>query len=411
MRVLIISQFYHPEPVPKPNELAEALVSRGHTVTTITGFPNYPGGRLYPGWRIRPWTVDIVNGVRVVRVPIFPDHSHSALRRVINYGSFAATASVLGPLLSGPLDVVYAWHPPTTTGIPAWLLSRLRRVPLLYAVHDLWPENVIATDMMREGPATRLMEWLELFVYRRAKAVGVVSPGFVEHLKRKGVPASKIHVLTDWADEQVYRPLPADMALADELGMVGKFNVVYGGQIGYAQALHTVVEAADRLRQHPDLQFILAGDGLDKAPLEEEATRRGLANVRFLGWQAPERMARIYALADALLVTLKDQPVFRLGIPSKTYAYMACGKPLLMALSGVAAELVEEAGAGVACSPEDPDALAARCIELLRMPEEHRASMGRAARELYRKRFSKQVGVDAHERLLLELSGRGSWRG
>ena len=219
MRIIILSQYYAPEPIPKPHELAHGLRDRGHRVTVVTGFPNYPIGKLYPGYALRPWSVTIANGVRVVRLPLFPDHSASTRRRIVNYTSFGLSGALLGPWLCGAADVLYVWHPPLTIGLAALAISLARRVPFVYAVHDLWPEMAVAAGMLKEGPVVRMLERFERFVYRRAAVVGVVSPAFVDHLAAKGVPREKMEVLTDWVDDSLYRPVPADPQLAEQLGI------------------------------------------------------------------------------------------------------------------------------------------------------------------------------------------------
>jgi colanic acid biosynthesis glycosyl transferase WcaI len=406
MKVVILSQFYAPEPLPKPHHLAEGLRERGHEVTVLTGFPNYPSGRLYPGYRLRPWSVEMVHGVRTVRLALYPDHSASSLRRIWNYASFAATASTLGPALCGTPDAMYVFHPPSTVGVAACLISWFRRVPFVYEVADLWPEAVVASGMMKSPFAGALVERVEHAVCARASAVAAVTPGIAEHLERDGVARHKLHVITDWADERVYRPVPPDPALAERLGMAGRFNVVFGGQVGLVQRLDTVVEAAAVLRPHPAIQFVIAGDGIDRARLMRASADRNLTNLRFLGQLPAEEMPRLYALADVLLVHLSAQAIFHLSVPAKTYAYMACEKPVLMAADGAAAELIRASGAGLACAPEDPGALAETVLEFFRMPPESRAGLGRRGREMFTRQYSRAVGVTRCEALLTAIAAR-----
>ncbi len=192
MRVAILTQYYPPEPIPKPHELARGLAERGHEVVVITAFPNYPAGRLYPGTRVRPWKWDSVDGIRVLRLPLCPDHSRSAVRRVLNYGSFALTAASLGSVLGGRVDAMFAEHPPLTIGLAAWFLGRVRRIPFLYGVNDLWPESIEATGMVRNQGFLRFIGRLERFVYKRAAAIAVISNGIKQNLVGKGVPPEKV---------------------------------------------------------------------------------------------------------------------------------------------------------------------------------------------------------------------------
>ena len=407
MKILILTQFYDPEPLPKLHELAHGLHERGHEVTVITGFPNYPYGKLYPGYAMRPWSIDTADGVRVVRLPLYPDHSRSTVRRMANYGSFALSASVLGPWLCGAADVMYVWDPPLTIGMAALAIGMARRVPFVYAVHDLWPEMPLAAGMLEDGAVVRMLERFGRFVYRRAAVVGVVSPAFVDHLAAKGVPREKIEVLTDWVDEALYRPVPADPSLAARLGTTGRFNVVFGGQLGVAQHLETVLDAARLLESRPEVQLLLVGDGVEQARLERRAADMGLGNVRFTGRFPAAEMPAVYALADVLLIHLQADPAFRMSIPGKTYPYMACGKPVLAAVAGVTADIIRDATAGLTCPPEDAEAMAEAVVRLLEMPAEERVRMGESARRAAVAKYARGVVLDEHERVLASARTMG----
>src|SRR3989304_10616744 len=166
VRIAILTQYYPPEPIPKPHELARGLAERGHEVIVITGFPNYPAGKLYPDTRLRLWRWEILDGIRILRLPLYPDHSRSVVRRALNYGSFAVAAALFGSVLGGPVEVIFAEHPPLTIGLAAWVIGRLRRVPFLFAVNDLWPESVEATGMVRSSRVLDNLGRLERLVYR-----------------------------------------------------------------------------------------------------------------------------------------------------------------------------------------------------------------------------------------------------
>ncbi len=412
MRVLILTQYYPPEPIPKPHELARGLTERGHKVTVITGFPNYPAGKLYPNTHLRLWKWESVDGIRVLRLPLYSDHSPSAVRRVLNYGTFAVSAVLLGSVLSGPVDAIFAEHPPLTTGLAAWILGRVRRARFLFAVNDLWPESVEATGMVQNRHFLRWMGRLERFVYRRAAAIAVISNGIKQNLIGKGVPPQKVHVVPHWADESLYRPVPPDPELAQDLGMAGRFNVVFAGQLGLAQGLDVVLDAADELADIPDVQFIMVGDGTDAERLRRVAGERGLNNVRFLGHQPAAQMPHIFAISDVLLVHLRDDPLFRITIPSKTIAYMACGRPVLMAVEGDAADVIRTAGAGVTCRSGDAKDLIETVRQLRSMDRAELEKMGRAGREAFLASFSQGVLLDRYEAILSGLvmhkDGRGA---
>ncbi len=411
MRILIHSYFYDPEPIPMPHELAVSLAERGHQVQVITSFPSYPHGALYDGYKQRPWQKETMDGIPVLRLPLMIDHSSSSMRRILSYGSFMLSSCFMGPFGSGPADVMYVWHPPLSVGVSAWIIGMMKRVPFVYGVHDLWPEAILATGMVKSGKIIYSLRKLEKLVYNRANAITVVSPGYRDNLIGKGVPASKITVLTDWANEHIYQPVEPDPKLGEELQMTGRFNVVFGGNMGLAQSLGTVVEAAELLTSHPQIQFIFAGDGVHRETLESMVSSRKLDNVRFLGLQPSSQMPHIYALSDVLLAHFKRDPLFEISIPAKIFAYMACGQPILMASKGNASEVVEGAGAGISCPAEDPQAMAQAVLDLYNMTPEQRAAMGIAGRRAFLKSYSRDVLVQKHEELLLQVSGGSKRQG
>ncbi len=406
MRVLTLSQWYIPEPDIKIHLLAQDLAARGHQVTSITGFPNYPQGRIYPGYRQRFWQWERKDGMRVLRLPLYPDHSRSKVHRTLNYLSFAASAALLGPALCGPADVMWVYHPPLTVGIPAWWIGLLRRVPFIYEIQDMWPETMAATRMISNGLVVDWLGKLAKFVYQRAAAITVISPGFKQNLIAKGVPSEKIHVISNWADEEIYRPVSPDLTLADRHKLRGRFNVIYGGNLGAAQAMGNVLAAAALLRDLPEVQFVLIGDGVDEAALRRQATEQGLDNVHFVGRQPVERMPYFFALADVLLIHLRRDPLFEITIPGKTIAYLACGRPILGVVAGDAADVVQDAGAGLICPPEDPAALAQAVRDLFAMPAEQREAMGQAGRRAFLENYTRQVLVDRYEALFQEVMQR-----
>jgi colanic acid biosynthesis glycosyl transferase WcaI len=407
MKILILSQYYGPEPLPKAQDLAEGLRDHGHEVTVMTGFPNYPSGKVYPGYRMRPWAVETAHSLKIIRLVLYPDHSTSRMRRIANYVSFALAASIIGPFLCGRPDVMFVLHPPLTIGVAAWVLSRLKRMPFVYGVADLWPDAVVASGMLSNSRMIGVLKRLERFVYARAQAVAGVSPGMAVRLAERGVDRNKLHVISDWADERVYMPRPPDSALAHRLGMRGKFNILFAGQLGLVQKLDTVLQAAQILKPHAAIQFVIAGDGVERARLEQEARDRDLTNVRFVGRVPSADMPSVCALADVLLVHLSAHPTFRVSIPGKAYAYMACAKPVLMAVGGDAAELIRSSGAGLTCPPENPEAMAEAVLRFFRMPGAEREAMGLRGRECFVQGFSRSVVLRQCETLLESIAHGG----
>ncbi len=410
MRLLFLSMHYRPEPCDtRTSELAAALAAKGHQSTALTSFPNYPYGRVYDGYRQRPWRVETIDGVKVIRVPMFPDHSRSAKRRALSYLSFWASASSLGPALARRPDLLWIHHPPLTTAVAGAWLARLMRVPFVLEIQDIWPETLVSSGMVREGRLTQAVSRVCRSLYRRAGAIVVTSTGMADNLARKGVPESKVHVLPQWADEEIYRPLPRDEEFGERFGLKRAFNVMFAGNIGAAQNLETMVQAAALLRNEPDVRFVVLGDGLELARLRQMVDGLGLENVSFLGQHPKESMPMFFAWADALLLHLRDDPLFSIMVPNKVQAYMACGRPLLCAMKGDAAAFIAQSEAGVVTSPEDPRAMADGVLRLKSASIEERERMGAQGRRAFERLFAKEVLVDRYEALFHSLlAGKGS---
>ena len=408
MRILLLSQWFYPEPGYKGLHFALALQARGHSVQVLTGFPNYPGGKLYPGYRIRLWQREVRQGIPVLRVCLYPSHSRSAVGRALNYLSFALSAAVLGPWLVKPADVAYVYHPPATVGLPALALKYLRGIPFVYDLQDLWPETLAATGMVNGSLALRLVGWWCQLVYRAADRIAVLSPGFRQRLVERGVPADKLRVIHNWT--HTFQWAEPDSTLKDKLA--GKFVVLFAGNLGAAQGLDAVLDAAKLTRdRHTEVCFAFVGSGVEESRLRQRAVAEGLGNVVFLGRRPPEAMGGVYAWASALLVHLRADPLFEITIPSKTQAYLAIGKPILMGVRGDAADLVHAAGAGIVFAPEQPAALAQAVDNILAMPESARESMGVAGRAYYEAHLSMEAGVQAFEEELRRAVGGGAGAG
>jgi colanic acid biosynthesis glycosyl transferase WcaI len=407
MKVLLLTQWYPPEPQKIVSDLAESLHEAGHEVTVLTGFPNFPSGNVYPGYRQSIYQREAYNGVPVVRVPLYPDHSRSALKRALNIASFAGSAALLGTWLTPNVDVIHVIHPPLTVALPSCWLSLLRRVPFTYEIQDMWPETLKATGMVHSEWAMRAIGWLARRVYRRAAAIRVISPGFRSNLIGKGVPKEKIHVISNWVDTEFYRPLPPDERRASELGLAGRFNILFAGMMGAAQGLENVIHAAAELVDLPEIQFVFLGDGNAITTLKEMVREKQLTNVCFLGRHPQEVMPEFFALADAFLLNLSNDPLFKITIPHKTFAYMSCAKPVLAAAEGDPANVITSAEAGFTCSPGDPKALAQIVRRLYALNNEERCRLGGNGRRAAVEQFSRTNIIQQVVRMLESVVWRG----
>lgn len=399
MRLLILTQNYLPEPDPKMHVLAKSLQQRGYSVSVLTGFPNYPSGRIYPGYRQNLWRREVMDGVEILRVPLYPDHSRSAIRRALNYISFAVTAAVLGPLLCAKADLMLVYHPPTTLAVPAWVISKLRGIPFVYEIQDMWPDTLPATGMLRNRMILGLLEGLGRFIYRRAKYITVISPGFKRRLVASGIDPAKVKFFPNWAYEGIPDIAPRDEEFDARLGLAGKINIVYAGNMGPAQALDNIIDAAEHLADAPAVQFVLVGRGVDFERLSRRARDSGLGNVRVLPGIPMTEMPKLYAAAAAVMVHLSDEPLFDITIPGKTQSSLASGRPVIACVRGDAADMIRDAGAGFVVPPMQPRALADAVRKLVALEPAERESLGAAGRHYYMENLHPEQGIRRYDEL------------
>lgn len=405
MRILILSQWFFPEPDIKGLVFARELKKLGHEVEVLTGFPNYPEGKLYPGYRLRLFQREMIDGIPVIRVPLYPSHDGSSVKRVLNYLSFAVSAAVLGTLLVKRADVVYVYHPPATVALPAIMLKLLRRIPFVYDIQDLWPDTLAATGMLNNRIILNCIGlWCRL-TYAVAAHIAVLSPGFKKLLRLRGVPEDKVSVIYNWCDEDNIASVDRPRAAGQEKAMAGRFNVVFAGTMGKAQALDAVLDAAAIVAASvPQAQFVFVGGGIDVERLKEKKELAELENVLFLPRRPMTEIGAVLSIADVLLVHLKDDPLFEITLPSKIQAYLAVGRPILVGVRGNAAELVENAHAGLACVPEDAESIAKAVIKFAEMAPDEREEMGQNGVKFYREELSLSVGVRKFEALFESVS-------
>lgn len=391
-RILLLTQWFDPEPTFKGLVFARELVRQGFEVEVLTGFPNYPGGKVYPGYRIKWLQREVIDGVQITRVPLYPNHDQSAFKRVLNYLSFAASSLIYGLFVARKADVMYAYHPPLTVGITASLIRLLRRIPVVYDIQDMWPDTLRATGMIGNVRALGVVAAVCRWVYKRVNRIVVLSPGFKRLLIERGVPENKVGVIYNWADEASLTSPQG--RLPERFPGKDRFRILFAGNMGKAQALNAVLEAASLLRvQASRVCFVMLGGGVEVERLKKQATEMGLDNVVFL---PPVPMAEVGTLlqaADALLVHLRQDPLFEITIPSKTQAYMAVGKPILMAVDGDAADLVRDSGGGVVAKSEDATDLARAAAELAALSQADLDRLGNNARDYYQNRLSLAVGA------------------
>lgn len=405
LKILMLTQWFDPEPIFKGLTFAKELARRGHQVEVLTGFPNYPGGKVYPGYKIGLTHREVIEGIAVLRVPLYPSHDSSGWHRICNYGSFALSAAIIGaPQVSKP-DVIFAYQP-ITIGLAAVAMKWAYGVPFVIDIQDLWPDFLPATGMINNKPALRLIDSWCSFIYRQAAHVTVLSPGYKKALIERGVPENKVDVIYNWCDErQIDTSARPDQALARQFGLEGRFNVLFAGTMGKAQALDAVLDAASILQARlPQVQFIFAGGGVETERLKNHAAHLKLANVLFLPWRPLNEIGQLISQAEVMLIHLKDDPIFEITIPSKTQTYLAMGKPILMGARGDVADLVLRAGAGIACQPQNPQSIAEGVSAMVKMSGLQLKGMGEKGRAFYAGELSLSAGTDKYLSIFNRLS-------
>lgn len=396
MKLLVVSQYFWPENF-RINDLVIDMVERGHEVTVLTGQPNYPSGRFFPGYGWGNPCTELYQGANVVRVPLVPRGSAGAIRLALNYASFALFGTLGAWLrLRGKFDAIFVFEvSPITVGIPAIVASRRFKAPILFWVLDLWPESLTAAGGVRSPGVLRAVDRLVKWIYRNCSRVLVQSRAFVPEIARHGVPDSMIRYFPSWG-ESLFQPLQqADFTLLPSLPE--GFKVLFAGNMGEAQDLPAVLKAVELTRDRTDIHWLIVGDGRMAAWAKEEALRRGLSQVHFLGRHPLESMPHFYAAADALLLPLKREPIFALTIPGKLQSYLACARPVLAMLDGEGARIVRESGAGFACPAGDAEGLAAQVKKLAAMPDIERQEMGLNGRNYYEANFDRTCLFDQLE--------------
>lgn len=403
MRILIVTQYFWPENF-RINDLALALRERGHEVVVLTGMPNYPGGRRFEGYGWFSPAQECWNGIDIIRCPLVPRGGGGGLRLAINYLSFALSATLIAPWkCKGRFDAMFVHEPsPITVALPAIRLRKLRSIPLLLWVLDLWPESVSAAGSVKSPLLLTAVGALVRFIYRRCDRVLVQSRGFVDRVIAQGASEDKVRYFPSWA-ESLFELPPAAAAPTKLPSLPEGFRILFAGNIGAAQDLPSIIEAADRLRCRNDIHWIIVGNGRMAQWLETEIARRRLQpTVHALGRYPLQEMPSLFARADALLVSLKHDPIFALTIPGKVQSYLASGRPILGMLDGEGARIIREAGCGFTAPAGDAGQLAESVLAMTRLSKEQLETMGQLGRAYYDRHFERKSLIDRLEQWLQE---------
>jgi glycosyltransferase involved in cell wall biosynthesis len=410
VKILYVSQYFSPEmgaPAARADELSRHWARMGHDVTVLTGFPNHPTGVVPEEWRSRLRRLhhtETIDGVQVVRTWLWPLPNRKAHERIRNYASFCLSAAISGLVLP-QLDVIIATSPQLLCALAGWWIAFWKRVPFVFEVRDLWPESLAAVGAGSEGSLLhRALGAIAGFLYRRADRIVVVTPAFKDHLIRYwNVPAARISVVENGVETAVFCDHPAAPEIRKQLKVEHHLVICYIGTMGNAHGLETLIAAAQQLQiTLPPAMFLLIGEGAEKQHIIDLAAARGLTNILFLGQQPREQIPAYVSASDLCLVMLKKSELFKTVIPTKLLEYMACERPVIVAVDGQARQIMDEAESGVFVEPEDSGALVNAIIGLAKDPQQRR-QMGASGRRYILSNFSREQTARDYITVLKEL--------
>lgn len=401
-QLLVVTQYFWPESF-RINELVPLLVQRGHRVTVLTGVPNYPFGHVFPSFLEDSSRFARYEGADIYRVPMLP-RGKSAVGLFLNYISFAISATTVGvwKLRRQKYDAIIAYQlSPVTVGLPAIAMSFVKRAPLLFWVQDLWPETLQAVGVVKSKLVLSLVGRLVSFIYKRCDMILAQSKSFIPQILKYAPAKSRIVFFPNWSDRVTS---PVEVGPAPELPLrTNCFSVMFAGNIGEAQDFPTILDAAESLKEHA-IRWLIVGDGRMANWVADEIIKRNLQEqVLMLGRFPSERMPSFFRHADALLVSLKDEPIFSMTIPSKLQTYLSAGVPIIAMLNGEGADVVRESGSGITCRAGDHDGLASGVLTLSQTSMKVRRAMGYKGREFSQREFDRDTLVSKLEGWIDEL--------
>ena len=403
MRIAFVSQWFPPEPGTfVASAIADGLAERGHQVDVLTGFPNYPSGRLQDGYPLRPYRRDRRSErVTVHRAPLYPSHDSHAFKRMANYLTFAISASWIARTRLEKPDVWLTYSSPATAALPALTVPRRMRAPSYLIVQDLWPDSVTESGFIGgmlgrtiERGLARYCGWS----YKRSAGIGVIAPSMRQILINRGADPDRVHLTPNWVEDTHLLPnWQASDDLRRSLGLPTGRLFMYAGNLGELQGLPPLIEAFAR---NPTASLALVGDGVVRERLEALVSDIGAQNIKFMGSQPSDRIGQYIAASDVQIVSLRDSNLLRATMPSKVQASMAAGRPILAHASGDVARMVTDSGTGLSCFPGDVEATAEVIRKMAGMTTQDLRAMGRTARAYYQQVFSPTAGLDRLEAML-----------
>jgi glycosyltransferase involved in cell wall biosynthesis len=404
VNIVVLTHYFPPEvnaPAARTHEHCREWVKAGHDVTVVTCAPNHPTGVVYEGYRNKLRQEEWRDGIRVIRLWTFLAANQGFGRRTANYASYMLSSLLAAPFLPAA-DVVISTSPQFFCGLAGYGVSRIKRAPWILEIRDLWPETISTVGAIHSGPLLRVLEAVETWAYRHADKVVALTNAFRDHIQARGVPSSRVEVVTNGVDLSLFQREPKDASVAHQLGLEGKFVAGYLGTHGMCHKLETVLEAAKLLEHDRRIAFLLVGGGAERARLLELKERMRLANVVMLDQQPRERVPPLWSVVDVGLVLLRRSDLFKTVIPSKIFEAMAMERPIILGVEGESRRIIEDAGAGIPITPESAEELAQAVVTLADDPERAR-QMGRKGRRHAEQAYDRRVLAARFERIMASL--------
>jgi len=393
MKILIVTPHFYPENF-RINDFADALIERNINVSVLTAIPDYPDGKYYEGYGLVKKRKEVYKKVKIYRAPIIPRGTGSIIRLFLNYLSFIVFGSISAIFIKGRFDIIFVFEPsPITVGLPAIVIKRIQKIPIVFWVLDLWPESVKAAGNLRSDILPNMLLPMIRFIYKESDKILVSSRGFINSIKDKGVDSTKIEYFPQWA-ESSFKPLKNINPIFKTLVQDG-FNIMFAGNIGEAQDFPSILMAAELLQKYNGIHFVILGAGSKANWVKNKVYEKGLTKtVHLLGTFPLTAMPDFYALADIMLITLKNDYIFSLTLPAKIQSYLACGKSIVAMMNGEGARVVTESKAGLACNSGDFRSLAENILKLYELDKDGLLQMGKNAEIYYHNNFSRSALID-----------------
>jgi len=403
LKILIVTPYFHPENF-RINDFAHGFRDKGHNISVLTPIPNYPDGKYFNGYGLYRKTRENIDGIHVFRSPLIPRGSGSNLMLGLSWIS-----SIFGNvftsifLLKYKFDLIFVFGPsPFTICLPAIFIKKIKKIPIIFWVLDLWPESVISAGNLNSGIIPKMLDPIVKFIYTHSDSILVSSKGFINTIVDKGIKRNKIQFFPQWA-EPVFRPIStSDKKLPDI--PKNSFVIMFAGNIGESQDFDSIIKAAYKLSEHKTIHWVILGSGRKESWVKNEINKLNIEDIFHLMGRYPlEDMPEYYSLADVMLISLKSEYIFSLTIPAKLQSYLSCGKPILAMLDGEAPKIIEEANAGLVCNSENADQLAINILKMSTMKKHNISQMSKNSLNLYNRMFSREKLLNQAEQIFYKM--------